>query len=214
MNGGNGENMSKNIDKKQIISAAAALIKEKNGSRNMTIRDIAGRLGCSHPNIYNYYHSVDEMLWDVLEVVLLTMIDTVMSKVDMESSGEQKLEVFIYELITFYLNNPGWYSLVWFDELNGKMPAKTKKIIIAPRAKFCEFLGEVYPDVRDIEIFNGIGDVVHNYIHGQMARYINGRGFINDSYELRDLIVATVSQLIKIIISGKHILPSARYIKK
>lgn len=193
--------MSKNIDKKQIIDAAVKLVKEKNGSSSLTIREIASVLGCSHPNIYNYYGSLDELRWDVVEALLQRMMSLVIAGQDGPVTVENRLAMFLERLIIYYLDNTGWYRIVWFDELKGKMPANTRKIAAAPRVRFSNFLGKIYPDIDNDEILLSVTDTVHNYIHGQMAKYINGRGMIGSRAELIQITVNTAVKIVSLMIN-------------
>lgn len=193
----------KKITKIIIIKICLELINEKEGSKFITIRELAKRINCSHPNIYNYYKSLDELLWDCLETVMKTMIQTVMEKTLSTKNSESKLKIFVNELLSFYLENKGWYFLVWFDHINGEMPANVKTTINLPRIEFCNFLTELYPNHDISNIIEDITDLVHSYIHSQVSNYFTGRNKITDIEFLRTKIINTSYEITELFVNSK-----------
>jgi AcrR family transcriptional regulator len=192
------------LSKTIIIKTTLELINEKQGSSFVTIREIAKKLNCSHPNIYNYYNSVDMLLWDCLENVMLKMIDTVLISTSIVQISD-KLKTFFEKLLDFYLNNKGWYNLIWFDHIKGQMPDNIKKIINKPRQEFCIFLQEIYPNYNLTPIAENITDTIHSYIHGQVSRIISGRIFIQDQNAIKKHIILTSIELVDLYIKAKGI---------
>ncbi len=186
----------KKISKENIIEITLEMINERGTSSSVTIRDIAIRMGCSHPNIYNYYQSLDMLRWDCLEVVMIKMVETIMNKVSLIEERENKMPSFFDYLLDFYLENRGWYSLIWFDQIGGQMPEKVKEVIIMPRKQFCLFLEECYPQYKLTDMAEEITDTVHSYIHGQMAKYVTGRSFFPDLKKLKERVVKTSLEII------------------
>lgn len=192
------------LSKTIIIKTTLELINEKQGSSFVTIREIAKKLNCSHPNIYNYYNSVDMLLWDCLENVMLKMIDTVLISTSIVQISD-KLKTFFEKLLDFYLNNKGWYNLIWFDHIKGQMPDNAKKIINKPRQEFCIFLQEIYPNYNLTPIAEDITDTIHSYIHGQVSRIISGRIFIQNQNAIKKHIILTSIELVDLYIKAKGI---------
>lgn len=186
----------KKISKDNIIEETLTIINERGSSNSVTIRDIATRMGCSHPNIYNYYQSLDMLRWDCLEAVMIRMVNRVMEQVSQVKNDDNKMEYFFEHLLDFYLANKGWYSLIWFDNIGGPIPDKIKEVIVMPRQKFCLFLSECYPNHKLTGIGEEITDTIHSYIHGQMAKYVTGRSFFPDLMELKQRIIRTAMEII------------------
>jgi len=56
--------MKKSITKEQIIETALDLLKDKSDIRSVNLREIARVLGCAHTNLYNYFPSFNDLLWE------------------------------------------------------------------------------------------------------------------------------------------------------
>ncbi|MFO7896164.1 MAG: TetR/AcrR family transcriptional regulator [Candidatus Cloacimonadales bacterium] len=191
------------IDQELIIAAALQLIKQKGSSNWLTVRDIAHSLQCSHPNIYNYYSSMDQIRWACLLKVLQIEIDTVLHKLPDELSGDELMQFFFAELVDFYLQNRGWYNLIWFDQISGEIPAAVQQMIVQPRQKFCEILQAAYPHQDLSEWTEPIADIVHNYIHGQIARYLMGRAIHHPPQQIKQKITSTCLEIIRLYLADK-----------
>ncbi|MBI9032705.1 TetR/AcrR family transcriptional regulator [bacterium] len=186
----------KKISKENIIEATLEMINERGTSNSVTIRDIATKMGCSHPNIYNYYQSLDLLRWDCLEAVMIRMVETVMDQVSLVEIDENKMKCFFDCLLDFYIGNRGWYSLIWFDQIGGPIPDKVKQVIVMPRKQFCLFLEECFPGYNLSNLAEEVTDTVHSYIHGQMAKYVTGRSFFPDLKVLKEKVVKTAMEII------------------
>ncbi len=199
------KNIKKKITKNSIIEATLELINEKNGSSEVTIRDIAQKLNCSHPNIYNYYKSLGLLKWDCIEAIMTRMVDTVMASVENLLDSKEKMSVFFASLLDFYINNRGWYILLWFDPIQAEMPEKIKQVILMPRKQFCLFLERIYPEYDLTNEAEEITDTVNSYIHGQMAKFVTGRSFFPDLDILKRRTMAMAIEMIEIFVKLKGI---------
>ena len=187
----------KKISKDNIIEVTLEMINERGTSNSVTIREIAAKMACSHPNIYNYYQSLDLLRWDCLAAVMTKMVESVMTDVSQIQEKEKKMQSFFNYLLDFYLENKGWYSLVWFDQIAGQMPEKIKQVVVMPRKQFCLFLEDCYPEYDLDNLAVEITDTVHSYIHGQMAKYVTGRTFFPDLKVLKERVTSTAMEIMK-----------------
>jgi len=193
--------MKKSITKEQIIATTLDLIEIKQGREILTIREISKVLGCSHPNIYNYYASIDNLLWDVLELVLETMMEFVIKKIQPEQNPDQKFQTFVSSIVIFSLNNPGWYKLLWFDEIKTEIPLKTQEKVKIPGQKFAEFVLSLYPEIGDLKTTTSFTKLIHSYMHGEICKYITHRNFRDDREVLTESITKNSFMLLKMLIA-------------
>lgn len=176
------------------------MIEHKNGRKNLTIREIATKLGCSHPNIYNHYQSIDMVLWDVIEYVLLKMIDYVEKKINLINNRDEKFQAFIKNLIEFSINNIGWYKLLWFDEIKGDMPEKTREIIQIPGYKFAEIIFLLYNEIDSPPKAFSIAGIIHCYLHGELSKLITNRNLLTDKFSSINYITDNCCMLMNMFI--------------
>jgi len=193
--------MRKNITREQVISATLDLIELKQGRESLTIREISKSLGCSHPNIYNYYPSLDYLLWDVLEAVLERMMTFVWNKLKPEMSSDEKCRTFISNIVIFSLNNTCWYKLIWFDEIKGEIPPKTQEKVKIPSQKFVEFVVSLYPESADVGKAGRAASIIHSYMHGEISKYITHRNFQDERTVLTNRVTDNALLLLKMLIN-------------
>jgi len=198
---GNEEQNEKNITREQIISATLNLIEQKQGREGLTIREISRNLGCSHPNIYNYYSSLDNLLWDVLELILETMMEFVLSRINSGMNRDEQFQTFISGIVTFSLNNTGWYKLLWFEDIKGDIPEKTAVKVKVPSQKFAEFVLSRYPEIGNLGNAVQAASIIHSYMHGEISKYITHRNFRDDREILTESITQNSFMLLKMLIA-------------
>ena len=167
--------MKKNLNKEIIIETTMNLIIEKNGSQNITIRDIAKSLNCSHPNIYNYYSDLDELRWDCLVYALKDMISTVLSALETSPDQWQRFNCFFKNLTIYSLTHTAWYKLIWFDPMSKDIPEKIKPLLLLPGQNLANMLLDIFPQLKTIENSYEISRILHRYLHGELCINISAR---------------------------------------
>ncbi len=165
----------KKISKEIIVKTAMKIILQKNGSSGLTIRDIAKKLECSHPNIYNYYSSVDELYWDCIIYALNDMQLNVLKKIPLTATNDEKFLWFFAYLLQYSIDHVGWYRLIWFDPIGIPIPDKAIPYVTAPGIKLRDFLLELYPEIKIPDKAEQIARIIHRYFHGELASYITSR---------------------------------------
>ncbi len=180
--------MSKNISKEQIVEVTLNLIKKKEDSRSITIREIAKELGCSHPNIYNYYKSMENILWDCSEEIFLKKVDYSKKNFNNVENKYLKFLTILKNYIDFALDNKGWYKLIWVDKLEGEIPEKTLEKIVYADKQFKNLFLSTFPEISSKESLEEIANIIFGYIHGEIMVYL----FKSIFYENRDVFVDSV----------------------
>ena len=199
--------MAKKITKEQIVKKTMNLILEKGSSETLTIREIAKALNCSHPNIYNYYSGMSDLMWDVLSAILVEMVESVLSKTSM-ITGEDRFQVFIRQYLQFCFEKLPWYRVVWFDKINGDIPDRVKGTITMPSKKFPEIIMSLIPEINDYDRAIYIGRVINAFIRGEVGVYVTGRIKLNNMEEAilrieKDILRITRSLIISEFKEGK-----------
>lgn len=185
----------KNVNKESIIKTAVQLIDENEGTKNVTLRTIAKEIGCAHTNLYNYFGSLDEIYWEALGNVLLKLLDY--SDVD-ESiiiDPEEKLFISISKIIDFSLDHPGWYRLIWFEEIQGEPNEEVKKVLLKPSEGFSNSIINVSKKITTKEEISKekaeiISNILWGYLHGELSKWINKRSFIDNREEMKQYILS------------------------
>lgn len=188
------------ISKEIILQTTLNLIDENGGIKNVTLRAIAKKLGCTHTNLYNYFNSLDEIFWESLGKVLLKMIDYVGANLDTETDPEENFYLVLSNIIDFSMEHLGWYKLIWLETIGGKPSSEVTKILGAPSEGFNAGLINASNNKLSKEKANLIGEVLHSYLHGELCKWINNRSFINSREETKIKILSNLKYLYKLMI--------------
>ena len=188
------------VTKEIILETTLQLINEKEGIKDVTLRDIAKEIGCAHTNLYNYFNSLDDIFWETLAQIILKMINYADADLDTEADPEENLYLVLSNIIDFAMDHPGWYKLMWLESLGGDPSEEVKKILSKPGKEFANKLIKSSNNrLSEVEA-NTIGDILHSYLRGELCKWINHRRFINSSNETKAKILANLKTIYKLMI--------------
>ncbi|MGC6173653.1 TetR/AcrR family transcriptional regulator [Lacrimispora sp. 38-1] len=187
--------MNKSISKDQIIETALDLMKDRSDIRSINLREIARALGCAHTNLYNYFPSFNDLLWEAHIVIQKKIISELYVRLANMQDQSNKLQCFFSTLADQYLEHRGWFRLAWLDYIDDVRP--DNDIIATEEAvsSMVEVLKNIWEDscheVVDREKIYWVLHNVHCYIIGEVSNYFNGRRLISDEEELKNHIADT-----------------------
>lgn len=195
----------KKVNKESIIKTAVQLIDENVGTKNVTLRIIAKEIGCAHTNLYNYFGSLDEIYWEALGNVLLKLLDYSHVDENVIIDPEEKLFITISKIIDFSLDHPGWYKLIWFEEIQGEPSEEVRRILLKPSEGFSSAIIEVSKNSTiKAEISKEKAEIISNilwgYLHGELSKWINKRSFIHNREEMKQYILSNFKFLYESLI--------------
>lgn len=193
------KNNKKHVSKEIILETTLSLIDKNEGIKDVTLRDIAKKIGCAHTNLYNYFSSLDEIFWEALGQVLLMMMDYSSSGLSNEKDDEGRFFLILSNLIDFSMMHPGWYRFIWFESIGGNPSPEIAKILHKPGEGFSELIKLGNSNISD-EKANLIGDILHSYLHGELCKWINNRSFISREEETKAMILLNLRHLYKLLI--------------
>jgi AcrR family transcriptional regulator len=190
----------KQVNKEIIIETALRLIDEKQGIKEVTLRDIAKEIGCAHTNLYNYFGSLDEIFWESLSALLSRMMEYSSVGDSEEQQGENKIYLTIAKVIDFFMEHPGWYRFMWFDSLGGRPSQELARSIHRPGEGFVTLVKMANSDIDD-EKAKQVANILHSYFHGEFCKWINNRGLVEGDKEgTKAMILSNVKTLYKLLI--------------
>lgn len=199
--------MNKSITKEQIIEATLDLLKDKSDIRNVNLREIARVLGCAHTNIYNYFPSFNDLLWEAHIEIENRFIEQISLTLERVQDNKLKLHQFYFCLSELYLDNKGWFRLGWLDYIDDVRPEKDKIATDKVVNTMVEMLEDIwlgiYPIAPTRERIHSVLHDVHCYIVGEVSNFINGRGLIEDSELLKSHIAETALNFFTLALRGE-----------
>ncbi|MGB7604552.1 MAG: TetR/AcrR family transcriptional regulator [Lutisporaceae bacterium] len=185
--------MKKNITKEQIVYTALELMRDKNDLRGLNLREIARTIGCAHTNLYNYFPSYTDLLWEVHAVLQKKSMEMLAAKLSEVKIAELKLKYFFDTFLDIYIDNKGWFRLAWLEYIGDNRPENdiiaTNTASSQLNSYIIEIWEELYGVLLDKEIVHRILHNTHCYIVGEVSNYIAGRGLIENELELKNYVV-------------------------
>lgn len=191
----------KNIGREQIVETATRLIDENNGTKDVTLREIAKKLGCAHTNLYNYFGSLDEIYWSVLAEIIDRMLGYMDQPSDAAITPEESLFLKLSRFIDFYINHPGWYRLAWLEPLKGNAPPEVEQAIGRPMQKFAEVLTLACPKQLTLHETQEICDILFMYTFGELGVWINHRTFEINLTVMKENVLRNCKRLFYLLTS-------------
>lgn len=191
-------NNKKHVSKEIILETTLSLIEKNEGIKDVTLRDIAKKVGCAHTNLYNYFSSLDEIFWESLGQVILMMMDYSSKGLNNEKDDEGRFFLILSNLIDFSMEHHGWYRFMWFESIGGNPSTEVTKILYKPGDGFSELIKEGNNNISS-EKANLIGDILHSYLHGELCKWINNRNFISRREETKTKILSNLKHLYKLL---------------
>lgn len=200
--------MKKNISRKQVIDTVLELLQNNSDIDKLNFREIARKLGCAHTNLYNYFSTYSDLLWESHSAILNNFMNTLKEQMNNASPSELRVVSFFKIIVNMYMDNKGWFRLSWHEYIKGERSekdietAKTANGILNGYAMdICKELFKECPDK------NSVKQVLHNthcYIIGEISNYLLGRSFMDSEAELRAYIVNEAVTMFKLCLIGKQ----------
>lgn len=188
--------MKKEKNKDIILEKTLNLIDERNGIKDVTLRDIAKKVGCAHTNLYNYFGSLDDIFWEALGNVLNKMMEFSVEGLDNEKDAEKALNILLSRLIDFSISHPGWYRLIWLDSLSGEPSPKIVKILKTPSVRFEGFIKAAMGETTQ-EKAHSVANIMMCYLHGELCIWLNGRSLADDKGNEKKRILSNIQKIYK-----------------
>ncbi|MDP4087984.1 MAG: TetR/AcrR family transcriptional regulator [Bacillota bacterium] len=187
------------VSREIILEKTLALVDERDGIRNVTLRDIAKEVGCAHTNLYNYFGSLEDIFWEALGKVLNKLMEFSISGLSTESDPEESVNHILSRFMDFSMDHPGWYRLIWLDSLSGKPSPEVEAVLEAPAAGFTELIRTAKDELTPEQALS-IGNVMLCYLHGELCIWLNDRSFLKDRQQVRQKIQDNLRSLYKLLI--------------
>lgn len=183
--------MRKGITKEQVINKALELMRDKEDIRSVNLRVIAREVGCAHTNLYNYFSSLDDLLRETYIEILERFSIILKENISKIEDYQLKLKIFFTKIIDFYLDNKGWFRLIWVEKIGGD---KDANYIAASQTVdgFIVIMEDIwkhlYSHTPNREQIKNTIHVVHCYIYGEVSIYIANHSLFQNDMECSKFI--------------------------
>lgn len=181
----------------KYIEAMLEMILEKGGLTGVNLRMVSQRVGCAHTNAYNYFDGYDGLIFAAYDRALVLYGLAVIKELDVDQDGGQYFLTFIKNIITFAIENPGYYRFIGSDSFKiENLSMETIQKAIELKAFFLDVFYSVVKPVLDKEESDEDANILMSYIDGELFNIINKRAFPDDDTANR--IIFNTIKLIKL----------------
>ncbi|MEM1483713.1 TetR/AcrR family transcriptional regulator [Oscillospiraceae bacterium PP1C4] len=198
--------MKKNITKEQIVETALELMRSKSDLQGLNLREIARTLGCAHTNLYNYFPSYNDLLWETHTTIQEIFMEMLTKKLDIANTAELRLAYFFEVFVEMYMDNKGWFRLAWHEYIDGDRPQRNIETTEATNKMLNKHLADIWKDLYGkYPNANTAKRVLHNthcYIVGEISNYLLGRGLIENESELKTYITREAVSMFRLCLAG------------
>jgi hypothetical protein len=120
--------------------------------------------------------------------------------VSAEKSPKIRLRKFWETFLQFYLDNIGWFRLVWMIYIGDKRPESNIIATKMTKDELDKYMIDIWEELSGYKSNNKkVSETVHNvhcYIIGEVSNYISGRGLIKNTAEFKNYVVDNAIRLL------------------
>lgn len=187
------------LTKEKIIKTTIDLIDQEGGASSVNLREVARIAGCSAPNIYNYFESLD----DLLNSALISICEDYAQKLQAQMKnckqpGDALLTAF-RAYIEYAVEYPGRLNFFHFERLNFAFSDETDAMATGIGNHMAEFVGSGAGKNMTEEKMIEITGILHKYLLGELSEHITGRKKIENKQDTVDGLVQYCKKLYDIL---------------
>lgn len=194
-----------NIEKHDLILSAARHLIEESGFSTLTMDKVAARAGIAKGTIYLYFKDKNELMESVLQKGFENMFGRIKKKVDEQASSEKKLEILIFENLTYINENRFFFKTVFLDETNIVfLKKKSIESFNTRRKRYADFVADIIENgVKDGKFRNDLNPSKTGYLLISLIKTNAVFNFLNKNQELTsDMIVLDASEIFNLFMKG------------
>jgi len=198
--------VKKNITKELIVETALELMRDKNDFRGLNLREIARTLGCAHTNIYNYFPSHTDLLWETHATIQEVFMEMLTKRLEAANTAELRLAYFFESFVDMYMDNKGWFRLAWQEYIGDERPKRDIEATEATNKMLNKHISEIWKELSgeypDADTTKRVLHNTHCYIVGEISNYLLGRGLIQNEVEAKAYIAHEANRMFKLCLSS------------
>jgi AcrR family transcriptional regulator len=162
--------------RERFIATTLGLIEAEGGSQSVNLREVARRMGCAHTNVYNYFDSFGELLWEAFRRGLAVYGERLTRDVDTTLPAEEYLRRVIANLAAFPQEQPGLYRFIASDPIDlAVIPPDILDTVTAMKRWLGATCLAAAGGDADAGAAREAADIMLAYIDGETLNLINGR---------------------------------------
>jgi AcrR family transcriptional regulator len=198
--------VKKNITKEQIVETALELMRNRSDLHGLNLREIARTLGCAHTNLYNYFPSYNDLLWETHATIQEIFMEMLTKKLNTANTADLRLAYLFETFVDMYMDNKGWFRLVWHEYIEGDRPQRDIETTEATNKMLNRYIADIWKELSgeypNAETTKRVLHNTHCYIVGEISNYLLGRGLIKNESELKAYITREAACMFRLCLAG------------
>ena len=193
----------------RFIDETIALIAETGGAKGVNLREISRRIGCAHTNVYNYFASLDELLWVAFHDTVWLYGAHLGTGLDASLGPRDYFRRLVTNLATFPQENPGLYRFIGSDPIDiDAIPSDVLESVAILKGWLVDVFKALASSVMSEAEAEELCNITYGYIDGETLNLINGR--VVPGEEIGERIVSNAMRLFDTFV-GEHVAAPASY---
>mgnify|MGYP001827145301 CR=1 FL=1 len=181
----------------RFVEVTLEVIAEAGGSQDVNLREISRRVGCAHTNLYNYYATYQDLLWEAFRRGLILYGEFIVEGLGDSMEPDEYLRRVITNLATYPEQYPGLYRFIASDPIDvEELPGDILEAVAGMKAWLTETFAAV-SEGTSREASQVASDIVLSYIDGETLNLINGR--VVPGEDVRGRVVANATRLFDLL---------------
>jgi len=159
----------------RFVDETMWLIAELGGSQDVNLRQVSRRVGCAHTNLYNYFSSFDDLLWEAFRRTLRIYAEHLTNGLDDGLSALDYFRRLVGNLAAFPQDNPGLYRFIGSDPFANKdVPDDILETVAAMKRWLFHAFKASAPGISEAAAVDAC-NIVYAYLDGETFNLINER---------------------------------------
>ena len=160
----------------RFIDETVALIAETGGSQGVNLREISRRIGCAHTNVYNYFASLDDLMWAAFHRTLWRYGEHLGRGLDEALAPRDYFHQLVTNLASFPLEEPGLYRFIGSDPIDvDAIPPEILDSVVGLKGWLVDVFKAIAEPVMGAAEAEELCNITYGYIDGETLNQINGR---------------------------------------
>ncbi len=98
--------------KMYFLEAAKDMIASQ-GVESVSVRNIADAAGYSYPTLYNYFHDLNELLWETKGLMILELVEIMQQEIRYPLKDMEEVKGAFKAYIQYYLDHPNVFKFFY-----------------------------------------------------------------------------------------------------
>lgn len=159
----------------RYVETTLQLIASEGGSPSVNLREVSRRVGFAHTNLYNYFTSYQDLLWEAFRRALRIYARSFVTGLDDSMAPLAYAARVFQNLADFPQEHPGLYRFIASDPIPNQIPADILATVTTMKTWLSDTLDVVAGQRLGPQAAQAAADIVLAYLDGETLNLINGR---------------------------------------